>query len=363
MKDPGGTMDCDILIIGGGVAGLSAAAEIAPSASVILLEAEDRLAYHASARSAALYEPYYGPPAITELSLASRAPLEEAGVLSARGMMVVASAGQQAAFAANMAAMHLREITADEAAALFPALDPARIALAGHGDHAWDIDIDRLVQSFARAARSHGATIITRAGLTGLQRQGGAWQAITREGAISARMVVNAAGAWADSIARMAGLVPLGLVPHRRSMARIAAPGGLDPAAWPMVFGAGETWYAKPDAGALIVSPADADPVEPHDAWADDMVLAEGLARYEALSRFPVERLLASWAGLRTFSADGTPVYGRDAAEPSFLWFAGQGGYGFQSAPAAARFIADVALGRDVDRGLSALLSPARFAR
>ncbi len=137
----------------------------------------------------------------------------------------------------------------------------------------------------------------------------------------------------------------------------------MDPSRWPMIFGVRETWYAKPDAGALIVSPADADPSHPHDAWADDMILAEGLARYEAMMRFPVDRLLASWAGLRSFAPDGSPVYGRDPDLPDFIWFAGQGGYGFQSSAAAARFIADIAADRPTDPELAALMSPGRFAR
>ena len=354
-------MICDVLIIGGGIAGVSAAADIAPSASVVLLEAEANLAHHASSRSAALYEPHYGPPAIVQLSLASRGSLDEMAVLSPRGVMIVADETQTDAFAADIAAMHLDEITPDEAVARFPALDRTRLARAAIAAHAWDIDTDLLIQSYARRARARGASILTDAPLRSLTRDAQGWHAVTPAGEVTARVVVNAAGAWADWVAEMAGVAPLGLVPHRRSMARIPAPGGMDPAAWPMIIGAGESWYAKPDAGALIVSPADAEPTHPHDAWADDMVLAEGLARYEAMMRFPVDRLLSNWAGLRTFSPDGTPVYGRDRSQPDFVWFAGQGGYGFQSAPAAARFVADVVLDRHPDPALARMLDPARF--
>lgn len=162
----------------------------------------------------------------------------------------------------------------------------------------------------------------------------------------------------------MAGVRPLGFTPLRRSMARIPAPGGHDPARWPMIFGAGEAWYAKPDAGALIVSPAEEDPSHPHDAWPDDMVLAGGLARYEAMMTVPVTRLLASWAGLRTFAPDRVPVIGPDPAEPSFLWLAGQGGYGFQTSPAASLLAADLLAGRHpaLDAGTVAALSPRRLA-
>ena len=355
-------LTCDVLIVGGGIAGLSAAAEIAPDAAVVLIEAEQHLAHHASSRSAALYEPHYGPPAIEALSLASRQAFDALGVLSPRGVMVVAGPEDAQDFDAELTAMHLAEVTPDEAAARFPLLDPSRVARAGVGAHAWDIDTDRMVQGYARAARSAGAQLLTRAPLTSLRAVSGGWHAEIPQRSIRARKVINAAGAWADRVAALAGVRPLGLQPKRRSMARIPVPAGMDPAAWPMIFGAGETWYAKPDAGALIVSPADVEPVEPHDAWADDMTLAEGLARYEAMMRAPVERLLSSWAGLRTFAPDGSPAYGADAAAADFLWFAGQGGYGFQSAPAAARFIADVALGRAVDAALARELSPARFA-
>ena len=179
----------------------------------------------------------------------------------------------------------------------------------------------------------------------------------------TARQIVNAAGPWVDQVAAMAGIRPLGFTPFRRSMARIPAPGGHDVSRWPMMFGPGEDWYAKPDAGALIVSPAEEDLMEPHDAWADDMVLAEGLARYEEMVTEPVTRLISSWAGLRTFSPDRVLVIGRDPREPSFFWLAGQGGYGFQTCPAASRLAADLIGGRtpELDADLVAALSPARF--
>jgi glycine/D-amino acid oxidase-like deaminating enzyme len=147
-------------------------------------------------------------------------------------------------------------------------------------------------------------------------------------------------------------------------MARIPAPGGHDVARWPLLFGPGETWYAKPDAGALLVSPADEDPAEPHDAWADDMVLAEGIARYEAMVTEPVTRLLASWAGLRTFAPDRTLVIGFAPQNPAFFWCAGQGGYGMQSSPGASRLVADLIGGTrpEIDAASVAALSPARFA-
>ncbi|MGA0826576.1 MAG: NAD(P)/FAD-dependent oxidoreductase [Gemmobacter sp.] len=358
-------MACDFLIIGGGIAGISAAAALAPLGRVVVLEAEAALAYHASGRSAALYEPRYGNPAVRALTAATGPRLRavDGGVLSPRGLMIVARADEAEEFAADVASMGLHPIEAAEACALVPALDPAAVALAAHHPDAEDIDTDRLIQHLARAARAAGAEIRTGAPVLALARAGAGWLAETPAGAIGARTLVNAAGAWADRVAALGGVRPLGLVPHRRSIARIAAPGGADTRGWPMLFGPGERWYAKPDAGALIVSPADEDPAEPHDAWPDDLVLAEGLARWQAVARHPVTRPLATWAGLRTFAPDRALVIGPDPAAAGFFWLAGQGGYGFQTSLGAAALLADLVAGRapDLDPALVTALSPARF--
>ena len=355
-------MDSDFLIIGGGIAGVSAAARLSELGSVTLLEAEDTLAHHASSRSAALYEPRYGLAPVVELSLASGAFFHAAkGILSPRGMMVVGRDDERDRFMAETQAMQLDALSPAEARAIVPILAPD-VTLAAHAAHAWDIDTDLLLQGFAREAKARGATLRTKARVTAIAHQGGRWQVTADEG-YSAGVLVNAAGAWADQVARMAGVAPLGLTPLRRSMARIPAPGGHDVSGWPMIFGVGESWYAKPDAGALIVSPAEEHPMEPHDAWADDMVLAEGLARYEEMVTEPVTRLLASWAGLRTFAPDRVLVIGPDRARPDFVWLAGQGGYGFQTCPAASRLVADLigGSGTDLSAALVAALSPARF--
>jgi glycine/D-amino acid oxidase-like deaminating enzyme len=357
-------MEADFVIIGGGVAGISAAARLSHLGSVVVLEAEQALAHHASGRSAALYEPYYGRAPVVSLSLASEAFFHDAqGVLSPRGLLMVARADQRAAFDTDAEKMNLSPISVAEAQRIVPILDPQTVAFAAHADHAWDIDTDLLLQGFAREARSAGAEIVTGAPVGAITREASVWRVQTPVAEVSGRMLVNAAGAWADLVAVKAGVRPLGLTPLRRSMARLPAPGGHDLRHWPMIFGAGEGWYAKPDAGALIVSPADEDPVAPHDAWADDMVLAEGLARYEEMVTEPVNRLLASWAGLRTFTPDRVLAIGPDARDPSFFWLAGQGGYGFQTAPAASQLVADLLCGRPpaVDAATVAALDPRRF--
>ncbi|NJS39957.1 MAG: FAD-binding oxidoreductase [Rhodobacteraceae bacterium] len=357
-------MDCDFLIIGGGIAGISAAARLSGLGSVILLEAEEALAHHASGRSAALYEPRYGAPPVVGLSMASGDYFRSVpGVLGPRGLMLVGKAGGEDAFEQDLVAMAFDRISVAEARAIVPILNPELVVEAGYAAHAEDVDTDLLIQGFAREAKGRGARIMTKARVGAIAKDGAGWRVTSAAGEFTARMLVNAAGAWVDQIAALAGVQPLGFTPYRRSMARIPAPGGLDVSRWPMLFGPGEDWYAKPDAGALIVSPAEEHLMEPHDAWADDMVLAEGLARYEEMVTEPVTRLLASWAGLRTFSPDRSLVIGADVREPAFFWLAGQGGYGFQTCPAASQLAADLIGGRapEIGADLAAALSPARF--
>ena len=356
-----------IIVIGGGIAGVSAAARLAAHADVTLLEGEDALAYHASGRSAAMFLLHYGNATIKALNAASANHHRhaEGGVLSPRGMMMVAGAGHEADFAADSADLGLEEIPLDQAARLWPILNRDTITRAAYRADAQDIDTDLLIQNFARHARSHCAQIVTGARVNAIARQADVWRVTTTDGQThEGDVLVNAAGAWADPVAQMAGLRPLGIQPYRRSMARIALPAGMSPADWPFVDGVGESWYCKPDAGALIVSPADEDPVEPQDAWADDMVLAEGLARYQAAVTAPVTRMLANWAGLRSFAPDRALVIGADRDAPTFFWCAGQGGYGFQTAPAASQLLADLILGRtpELDAATVAALDPKRFA-
>ncbi|MEM6759064.1 MAG: FAD-dependent oxidoreductase [Pseudomonadota bacterium] len=350
----------DILIIGGGIAGLSAGAALAPHTRVTLIEGERALGYHSSGRSAALFEELYGAPPVQALNKASAAA--HAPYLSPRGLMLVAKAHEADHFAADRAAMGLTEISANEARAMVPILRD-EVVLAAHTPASQDIDTDRQLQDHARTIRSHGGRVETGQHVIAI-RKGTGWTATTDRSSYGADLIVNAAGAWADGLAQLAGIAPMGIVPHRRSMARIPAPGGHDVRHWPMLFGVGESWYAKPDAGKLLVSPADEDPVAPMDAWPDDMVLAEGLDRYSGYVTEPVVRLDSSWAGLRSFAPDRVLVLGPDAHEPSFIWCAGQGGYGFQSAPAAARLLADLILQRTPELAPDVVdaLSAHRFA-
>ncbi|CUH33402.1 D-amino acid dehydrogenase small subunit [Jannaschia seosinensis] len=354
-------MDTDFLIIGGGVAGIAAGAALCALGRVTLWEAEEAFGYHASGRSAALFEESYGLQPVVALNRASRAAHEAGGWLSPRGFLIVARDSEAGVFEADLKKMSLSRIDPAEARAMLPILSED-VTRAAYHEGARDIDTDALLQAGLRAIRSAGATETGRR-LTALERVTGGWRAQAGDAEITARAVIIAAGPWADGVAALAGAAPLGLTPLRRSMARIAAPGGHDVRSWPMVMGAGEGWYAKPDAGALIVSPAEEAPSLPMDAFADDMTLAEGLDRYQAHVTEPVTRPLSTWAGLRTFTPDRCLAIGR-ADLPDLWWFAGQGGYGFQTAPAAAGLLADLVAGRtpELDAAMVKALDPGRFA-
>ncbi len=353
----------DFLIVGGGVGGTSAGAFLSQHGTVTLLESETALAYHASGRSAALFEESYGKPSTVELNRASRSYHQDAGVLSPRGLMLVGTQTDADAFELDVKTMDLERLTSQEARAHLPILNTDVADRAAYNADCYDVDTDRLIQGYVKTIRNNGGTVMTKTSVTEVKRDAGHWVVTTSAGDLIARKLVNAAGPWADQIAVMAGLAPIGLQPYRRSMGRIPAPARLDVTNWPMTFGAGETWYCKPDAGALIVSPAEEHAMDPHDAYADDMVLAEGFARYEAHVSEPVTRLLSSWAGLRTFSPDRTLVLGPDPTEPDFIWCAGQGGYGIQSSPAAGRLVAALTIGDapELDQTTVAALHPARF--
>ncbi len=349
-----------VAIIGGGIAGVSAAAALAEAgAEVTLFEAEDALGYHASGRSAAMYVGDYGNDTVRALNRVSYPHLTQAGVLSPRMVVMVALDHEVPIFEATVADFGMEEISLPDAHAMLPILG-ADVTRAARYGGALDIDTHELLMMYAGKAKDRGARFLTGAKVDGIEA---GWTIHAGDEAIACDIVVNAAGAWADQVAALAGVAPLGLQPFRRSMARLPAPGGQDVSGWPMLFGPGESWYAKPDAGGLIVSPGDEDPVEPMDAWADDMVLAEGLARYEAHVSEPVTRVETNWAGLRTFAPDRSLVIGEASGAPGFFWLAGQGGYGFQTAPAAAGHLAHLVMSSEalVDTGVAASLSPDRF--
>ncbi|MBV7377862.1 NAD(P)/FAD-dependent oxidoreductase [Maritimibacter dapengensis] len=353
----------DFLIIGGGIAGLTAGAHLASEARVCVVDGAAALGYHSSSRSAAVFVPSYGTDVVTALSRASEASFRDEGVLTTRGGMVVGISGEEAEFDEAVHGFGATEISAKVAADTVPLLDAESVSRTAIFDHVWDIDTDRLLQSYARRIRATGEIRLNAQVTKITHEDAGRWRVVAGGEELVAKVIVNAAGAWADDIATKAGIAPIGLTPKRRSMARVEVPGKLDPRGWPMIFGAAGDWYAKPDAGALIVSPADADPVAPQDAWADDMVLAEGIARFEERMCHPVTRMLANWAGLRTFTPDGDLAIGAEQGVSDFFWMAGQGGYGFQTAPAAGRLLALRALAGPIGTygEVARACDPARF--
>lgn len=360
----------DVLIIGGGMAGISAAARLSAHLDVTVLEGEADLGYHSTGRSAAIFIRNYGNQTLRTLNAVSEPELlrpegiSDHSLLSPRGEMLIATKQDMPALEAYLdSAEDMQRLTPFEAGQLVPILNTDRLAAAAIEHSAQEIDVDRMLQGYARLAIANGAKIIRKAKVTACHKSGDIWQVETSQGNFETPIVVNAAGAWADDVAQMAGVARLSLVGMRRSMAVIPAPDGHDVSKWPLFADVSEGFYAKPDAGTLLVSPADEDPVDPHDVWADDMALAEGLHRYEQAVTAPVTRLLHSWAGLRTFAPDRTPVVGFDACAPGFFWLAGQGGYGIQTAPALSRLVMHLITETKPDLGqdVIAALSPDRF--
>ncbi|MBU0584783.1 MAG: FAD-binding oxidoreductase [Alphaproteobacteria bacterium] len=363
------TRSSDILVIGGGMAGISAAALMAADASVTVLEAEANVGHHSTGRSAAIFIRNYGSPVLRKLNAASApflsAPdgVSDSSLLSPRGEMLVAAPDELEALAGYLeGSTGIEQLTPDQAVELVPILRRDRLAAAAIEWDAQDIDVDRMLQGFLRLLRKRGGEVVNGARTGALTRANGVWTATTDKGAYSAPIVVNAAGGWADKLAALADAPQVGLRPLRRSAALLPAPDGHDVTRWPLFASASERWYAKPEAGLLMVSPCDEDPVEPHDVWADDMVLAEGLDRYEQAVTVPVTHVLKNWAGMRSFVADRNPVVGFAPGAQGFFWLAGQGGYGIQASPALARLAADLCLGRtpDLPAETVAALDPGR---
>ena len=357
----------DIIVIGAGIAGASVAAHLAETHRVAICEMEERPGYHTTGRSAAMYEPNYGPPPMLALTRAAGAAFRDGGFLTPRDTIFFAPDDQEQAFARLMGIQKgMREISVAEARRRFPHLKEgyARNAVLDEGTA--DIDVDALHQHYLKLLRQRGGELHCERPVQALHRNG-LWTVSAGGDTLRSRIIVNAAGAWGDSVAELAGLKPVGLQPKRRSMAVVPGPEGTDIMQWPMVGDVGETWYCKPQSGKLLISPADATPVDPHDAYADDMTLAEGIERFSHAVNYEVTRVERSWGGLRSFAPDGNPVVGYDALMEGFFWLIGQGGFGIQSAPALSRLAAALVRGQDapadiLDEGLVlADIAPQRF--
>jgi D-arginine dehydrogenase len=338
----------DIIIIGAGIAGASVAAHLARDHEVVMLEMEERPGYHSTGRSAATYEPNYGPSSIRSLTRASRGFFEAppqgfagSALVSPRQTIFVVPEHQQSeAEALLKTGVEFSPISVAEARRQFPPLREAYVREALLDATTADIDVDLLHQGFLRLIKAQGGEIVCKAEAQNIIRRDGAWQVATPLGVFSGPILINAAGAWGDVIAGKAGLPPVGLQPKRRSMAVVPVDTDMNVMDWSFVGDVGETWYAKPSGGKLLVSPAEADPVAPHDAYADDMTLAEGIARFQEAVDIEVTHLAGSWGGLRSFAPDGNPVCGFDTRAEGFFWLIGQGGYGIQTSPALGELAA-----------------------
>jgi D-arginine dehydrogenase len=363
----------DVIVIGAGIAGASVAAELVASARVLLLEQETQPGYHTTGRSAALYTTSYGPPLIRALSRASggflgdpRSRYLDQPLLRARGVMYLARSDQGAAMGALRAGLGdaVRLLDRDEMLAQVPLLRPDYAKSALFEVAAADIDVAALHQHYLRTFRAGGGQIRTNAGVTGLARDARGWRVGTRDSSHRAAVVVNAAGAWADVVAHMGGVAPVGLIPKRRTAALVALPDGVDVGGWPMVVDVDERFYVKPDAGKLLISPGDATPSPPCDAQPEEIDVAICADRIETAFDLRIRRIDHKWAGLRSFVSDGCPVAGFDPQAPGFFWLAGQGGYGIQSAPALARVAAALVTGQDLpDDVLAAGVTRAALSR
>jgi len=366
-------------VIGAGIAGASVAYWLARSARVVVLEREDRPGYHSTGRSAAMFIPTYGAPLARALTAASRpfyehppAGFAASPILAPRGLLHVAGPGQEARLADTLAAaagegVEMRDLGAAAARAVVPVLRPEWVRGALVEPDAMDIDVDALHQGFLRGARGAGAELVCGAEVSALERAASHWKVATAAGAFEVDVVVNAAGAWADAVAQLAGHVPLGLEPRRRSAFVFAPPQGCDVARWPAVLAADESFYFKPDARQLLGSPANADATVAQDVQPESLDIAIGIDRIEAATTLAIRRPARTWAGLRTFAPDGDIVAGFDPTDASFFWLAGQGGFGIQSAAAAGESAAGLLLsgavpGRIAAHGISAAaLAPARL--
>lgn len=370
----------DYLVIGSGIAGASIACDLADVASVLVVEREASHGYHTTGRSAAMFIESYGNAWIRRLTGASRAFFDTPPdgfcshpLLRRRGCLSVATRNQLPALetlVANIAATgsEMRELTGPAARAIAPILRPDAVARAVFEPGSCDIDTHALHAGYLRLARARGADLRLDAGVERLEAQTGGWRvALAGEDTVEAGIIVNAAGAWADGVARLAGASPIGLTPLRRTVVLVDPPAELALDAWPTVIDVDEQFYFKPESGALLASPADETESAPVDAAPEEMDIAVCIDRLQTATTLSITHVRRAWAGLRTFVPDRTPVFGFDPDIAGFFWFAGQGGYGMQTAPAAARLGAALALEREIpfdlaNRSLDAApFSPSRW--
>ena len=373
----------DFIIIGAGIAGASVAANLAKAgASILILEAESQAGYHSTGRSAAMYVPSYGPPLVRALTRASSAffqnppaDITEYELLNQRDILIIGTKAQQKQRQDFLAEMQdvpdLAECAIDHIATLQPLLRPDYASFGIIDRSGSEIDVSSLHNGFLRAMKAHGGSIQTNAEILALNHHNGIWHIKSKAGDFRTKTIINAAGAWADEIAKYAGIRPIGLVPKRRTALLIEPPHHCELTTMPMTIDIDEDFYLKPEASQLLISPANEDPTMPCDAQADEMDIAICIDRIERAFDLTITRLAAKWAGLRSFVSDKEPVVGFADNDPNtgFFWLAGQGGYGIQTSPALGMMAANLAMQTALPNSLIAQhispdsLSPERFGQ
>lgn len=371
----------DFAIVGAGIAGVSAAYHLAPQKRVVILEREQVAAYHTTGRSAALHSETYGSPEIRAITVASgrfyRKPPQgfaDHALLTPRGALIAGRAEQETALreaAADFAKLvpSVRWLDPAEALRRMPLFKPDAVrGGAVFEPEADDMDVAAIHSGFLRGARASGALLRLSAEVVRLERKDDRWQIGLHDGeTIAAGNIVNASGAWADVLAKLAGARPVGLVPKRRTAFTFDSPPGLDIERLPMAIDFDETYYFKPEVGQFLASPADETPSPPCDAQPEEIDIAIAVDRIETATTLQIRRIKNKWAGLRSFVADKNLVIGYDDTVSGFFWLAGQGGYGIQTGAGAGRLAASLALGQGLPADIAELgvteaaLSPRRF--
>ena len=364
-----------VVVIGAGIAGAAAAWHLAGHASVVMVEREAQPGAHATGRSAALHTETSGAPVVAELAAVSRPFLAEPpsgftdhALLAPRGLLWIARDSERdlledKAAAADAAGVEVYRLDSSQCCELVGVLRPEAAVAGVYEPRAMTIDVDGLLQGFVRGARRRGAELHVGAGVAAVTERAGGWRVTAGERHWDCDVVVNAAGAWCDPLAELAGIAPLGLRPLRRSVFVFPPPTEVSTAGWPMVWDIGNRFYFEPEGPLLLVSPVDETPSEPCDARPETTDIALGVEQLEAATTLQVRGVRRTWAGLRTFAADSVPAAGFDPDHPGFFWLAGQGGYGIKTAPALGRFCAALILDEapPVPQGAVDALDPARF--
>ncbi|HEY0597887.1 FAD-binding oxidoreductase [Sphingopyxis sp.] len=352
---------CDIVVIGAGIAGASVAAELSSDYKVLLVEQEARPGMHTTGRSAALHSEVYGNEAVRALTRASRdfslGGRDGRIFARPRGCLHLATfeqCGRLARLSGEPGMAGAAELV--EGAALRARIPLLRDNCAAALDerHAYDLDVDAIHQYYLAMLRANGGVLRASSRVETIEAMGGGWTLVAGGAEIRAGVIVNAAGAWGDEVACLAGVEPLGLQARRRTAIVVDAPEGVDVSGWPAVIDVDERYYFKPEGGRILMSPADETPSLPCDAFAEELDIALAIDRVQEVADIPVRRVPHSWAGLRTFAPDRTPVAGFDAAAPGFFWLVGQGGYGIQTAPALARMAAALVRGTPLPEDIAA---------